>query len=1072
MISQSTIQAVKESSIANIIGAVVTLKHSGKSLTGCCPFHNERSPSFHVNETEGYYHCFGCGSSGDIIKFVMDYENKTFAEAITAIAKQQNIAVEFDKETTAETKQQIDRRQAMIATIRAAANHYQKNISKEALEYLHSRNFTDDTIAQWKIGFAPADFKFITSKVIEANCWQHALDAGIVKTKDGNNYDFFYNRIIIPIENKNGDIIAFSGRKLPDDATESPKYINTPATELYDKSKTLFGLSHARRGIKNFGYAFLVEGNLDVIKMHQQGQDNAVATCGTALTQQHSQLLRKYTDKVVILRDGDKAGINAVSKDIEILSSDFSNIKLIILPDNEDPDTLFDKKETDEFKRIISQTQDAFIYQCSLWLTKAKDDFSATATALQQCANLLSKVDQVQREMYIEQLSKTFKIPAKRFQNLVTNQLQELTGELLPEDELPKWVDSRKLYTNGFVMNRAKEQDKIGIYFKSEAKPVVRLTNYCIQPIGHIIDPNNYRRLVEVFNGIKTAVIELPNRAFTSKEVFETEIIARGAFYSEPGFGPMQYRRLANYLVENMNTVHELNTLGWQPEGCFAFSNVIIDPLTGANIQYDDYGMAKFKDYHFLSPGISKTNEGLRVEENNYENDLYLKHVKAKITFKQWSQLFCSVYDEHGKIGIAFIFIAAFKDIVTKVTKCPLAYFYGPKGSGKSAMAESMMWFFFSGKNAEGKLIQGYNLNPGQGTPFSFFSRLKRFRNVFMLFNEYDPNSVEFWKKGAFKSSYDGEGREVGSGETGKKRKTEIQKVQCVAGIAGQYLDTTDDGSVMSRSVLMKFSLEKNKNRTDEQKDLWMQLTDHEMNGISSLLGELYQYRKSVEQNLKEEFWKIQSALNIKLREKRIIAEARILNNYSLVLSMVKVMLPHVSLPFTYDELYADVFVRITEHARILSDNNLLTDFWKTIEVLIGDGFLQEGVHFKIREEAHVMVKTDNTVQSVPLNQPKEVLYIQMNFLYDKYAKRYKEIKNKTAPNEDTLIVYLKDQPYFIGLCPGTSFKSKKTSAYMIDYSTLKLMGFVFEKIQHNEPEQQNTNNKNPQYEPQEDLPF
>jgi DNA primase len=1062
VISESSINDVRDIPIQDIIEPYVQLKNAGSVLKGCCPFHDEKTGSFIVTPAKGFYKCFGCGASGDGIKFIMEKEGKTFAEAVELIASKNSITLQYEQGKTV-TPEQKDFKQAVLRSLKTAAIRYaQKLHEKDSLDvykYLDvyqylvfNRGLKPQTINDWKIGFAPNDGKFLTDAVIKADYWKYAEAAGIVKSKDGYNYDFFRNRIIIPIEHTNGDVISLAGRKLVTDKSDSPKFINGINTDVYDKSRTLFGLSRAQRGIKEQGCAILTEGYHDVILPHQCGWTNVVATCGTALTEQHARLLSRYTDRIIIMRDGDKAGYKAIEKDIDILSRVFNDVKIIFLPEGEDPDSLFRKVETGIWWQTITETTDAFEWQCSQWLSAAdKDDMVATAQAISDCVELLSRINlQLQREMYVTRLCKAHKIKEAQFKSAMKDKLIETTGSLLPEDELPKWVDVEKLYAEGFVMNYTKEKDRIGIYFKGDSKPVMRLTNYVVKPLYLIADPLNSRRLVEVFNGVRTSVVELPNKAFTSQENFETEIISKGNFYSEPGFSKPHYKRLVNWLTDNMVHVHELKTLGWQPEGFFAFANKIAVPGAAVNasvtlLSYDDYGIANVNNTGYLSPGVSKINADTRTEDNIYENDLYLKYADSPINFKQWAELFCDVYDEHAPFGIAFIFIAAFKDIITRVTKCPLPYFYGPKGSGKSAMAESMMWFFFSGRNGEGKLIQGYNLNPGQGTPFSFFSRLQRFRNVFMLYNEYDPNTVEFWKKGAFKSSYDGEGREVGSGDTGKKRKTEIQKVQCVPGIAGQYLDTTDDGSVMSRSIPFKFSLEKNKNRTDEQKAKWKQLNDYEMKGISSLAAQLYTYRNEVAKGLKEEFWKIESNLNIELRKKQIIAEARLLNNYSLCLSVIKIMQQHLPLPFTYQQFYQMAFARISEHAKLLKDNNVLSGFWNVIEVLFDDGHLKNLYHFRIETESLIKIKVGSETISKDVGG-KEVLYIRMNALWDKYSKRYREQHNKTAPDIETLVVYLKDQPYFLGLAPVINFKDKKTSAYALDYDMLKLQGLNLEK--------------------------
>jgi len=617
------------------------------------------------------------------------------------------------------------------------------------------------------------------------------------------------------------------------------------------------------------------------------------------------------------------------------------------------------------------------------------------------------------------------------------------------DESLPKWVNANQLYTEGFVMNNDKDADKVGIYYKGEHKPVERLTNYVVNPLFFVQDPLNSRRLVEVYNGRKNVVIELPSRAFIAQDVFETEIVSRGAFYSEPGFSKPSFKRLVNWLSDNMLNVHPLNTLGWQPEGFFAFSNCALDCTTDdmATSKYNEYGIVNISDKAYLSEGASKLNEDTRSEDNIYENDMYLKFVESKLDFKNWASLFHKVYEEDAMFGIAFIFIAAFKDIVTKIAKCPHLYCYGPKGSGKSEFAESLMYFFFSGKNSDGKLIQGYNLNAGQGTPFSFFSRQERFRNVLMLFNEYDPNSIEFWKKGAFKSSYDGEGREVGSGETGKKRKTKIQKTNCVCMIAGQYLDTTDDGAVLSRSIPFKFSLERNKSRSDEAKDNFRELKEIEHNGLSSILSEVYASRNYVAKHLKDAYWIMSKELNDAMKKEGKQIEARLMSNYSLITAITQIMSTQLKLPFKIETMKQTVKRRMIAQAELLRDNNALNSFWRVVESLYDDGQLSDSLHFKLKTQKNVQIQLGSNRTNMDLQGKVRIMYIRFNTIYERFAKRYQEVYRKAAPDQDTLIVYLQDQSYYVGLNPGSFFQDKRTSSYMIYYDVMKEeMNVSFEK--------------------------
>lgn len=1078
MISETTINNIRELPIEQVLAPYMKLTKKGANLSGCCPFHNEKTPSFSVSPIKGFYKCFGCGVSGDAIEFVQKNQNLSFFEAIERIATDNGVEIVEEKSTKTPEEIKIERdRKSIAMELMQTANTFFK-AQKLPLDYLTGyRNLTLDTIAEWQLGLAPAGFNNLTNQKLFAENLQLAIDISLLNKKDAKVFDFFINRITIPIRNHVGQIVSFGGRILPGADDNGPKFLNGKESFLYNKSNLLFGLDKAANEIRKQGAAILVEGYFDVIKLHQSGWSNTVATCGTSLTDGHCKLLKRFTNHIILMRDGDKAGLKASMRDIPILIANGFSVSITLLPKEEDPDSFFDKWHSTLWLETLEKCTDALKW----YIEQIKLDAFNEADFIERSAEIFATIQStISRELYTEWFIKNFKLSKKIITDAIKKTMAITEKPAIEKEtvadieKIPAWVDVDQLYTEGFVMNNDGNRDKIGIFFKGETKPVLRLTNYIVKPLFFIMDPMNSRRLVEVYNGKRNNVVELPNKSFTSQESFETELVSRGAFYSEPGFAKPHFKRLVNWLSDNMLNVHTLNTLGWQPEGFFAFSNLAVKASEEGvdRLQYDEYGIVKIEDKAFLSEGVSKLNADTRAEDNVYENDMYLKYIESEISFKEWAELFYKVYEEDAMFGISFIFIAAFKDIVTKIAKCPHIYCIGPKGAGKSEFAESLMYFFFSGKNADGKLIQGYNLNPGQGTPFSFFSRQKRFRNVLMLFNEYDPNTIEFWKKGAFKSAYDGEGREIGSGETGKKRKTEIQKTQCVNIIVGQYLDTTDDGAVLSRSIPCKFSLEKNKVRPEEQKNNFRYLKEMEQKGLSSLVADLYKYRKHVSKELKDAYWLSQKELTEEMKKSGKQVEIRLISNYSLCLAITEIMSKQLSLPFPLEKFKQTVRRRMILQSDLLRDNNALNSFWRVVEALFDDGQLLESVHFKISTTNKVFLQrgSDKSIQTFE-GDYRKVMYIRFNIIYERFAKRYREVYNKTAPDQDTLVVYLQDQKYFLGLCPATSFKDKKTSAYVLYYDTLQHeMNVNFEKdggFVDGKDKTDEENNKNA-----DDLPF
>jgi len=350
LLSENTINAVREASTVDIIGHYVKLKRAGSNMLGLCPFHGEKTPSFTVTETKGIYKCFGCGKSGDAIAFVMEHEKQDFIQAVETIANIAGIAIEYtepeDSEKYAAQKQQ---RQSMEEVLQLVINKYKANLlalpeHDPVMQYLTSRGITREIMIEWNLGWSTTDWRHLTPGLINAGHHDHAAAMGIIKhgKNDDSNYDGYRSRIIIPITNHQGRSIGIAGRYLQldeaDKGKEYAKYINPTENELYNKSATLFGLNRATRAIKERRFAWLTEGYFDVISMHTYGDENTVATCGTALTDEQARLLRKYTDHVIILRDGDKAGTAAVEKDIPTLIKARFKVEVAQLPDKMDPD--------------------------------------------------------------------------------------------------------------------------------------------------------------------------------------------------------------------------------------------------------------------------------------------------------------------------------------------------------------------------------------------------------------------------------------------------------------------------------------------------------------------------------------------------------------------------------------------------------------------------------------------------------------------------------------------------------------------------------------------------------------
>jgi DNA primase len=680
-------------------------------------------------------------------------------------------------------------------------------------------------------------------------------------------------------------------------------------------------------------------------------------------------------------------------------------------------------------------------------LEKAGEDVAARANALDDvCKMLANESNHILRGEYVRQVAKLYGYTSPKIEKIIKDIIAERNmQDTDPSSPLPKWVDPDKLYADGFVQLFKQERTSMpGIYFEGEESRIRRLTNFTIKPVIHIQDRENNRRIIELSNGTKTALVEMPSRAFVAKDMFETSLIERGNFITLSGFEKNQFKRVIAWLSESMPMCWEIKNLGWQPESFFAFSNRIWHK--GNLLEYNSLGTVTIDDTQFISLANSSINSDTRQIDNPYENDRFLEYCESPMDFNEWAQLFTDVYGTDKAInGLTYVFVTLFKDIITQTTKCPLLFCYGAKGSGKSEFAESLLHLFFSGKNSEGNLMSGLNLNPGQITPFAFFNFQERFANCPGLYNEFDENRIEDWVFGTMKSFYDGEGRVVGDGSTGKARKTKVQKTKGTMIVVGQYLSTGDDGSVLSRSITCQFDLSRMQALSKEIRDKHSQLKEAEKNGLSSIIVELLNLRAHVTKEFKKIYFAEYEKLRERLLKSGIRPETRLLRNYSLIPAIFKLAEGHVQMPIKYTEVFDFAVLSVAEHFKLLKETNALAKFWKVIEGMFDRklinwdnvGHKAIETEFTIRyKSSGIQVKSEGEIVNKKI-KACNVLTLRFNAVYQIFAKEWRGMNGGKCPDESTLLKYLQDQPYYIGLVAKHFFANKNTSGFAFDYDIL-----------------------------------
>ncbi|MGN6264562.1 MAG: DNA primase [Ginsengibacter sp.] len=436
MIPQETIQQiVSRIDIIEIINSFVKLRKRGTNYLGLCPFHNEKTPSFTVSPSKEIYKCFGCGRSGNTITFLMEHEKLSYVEALKWLAAKYNVEIE-EKETSPEYKAQQQTADSLYIINNFAQQFFSDKLfnSEEGIDiglgYLKERGFREDIIKKFQLGYNPDARDLFAKAAIEQQFNKELLQkSGLVVSRDNELQDNYRGRIIFPIHSQTGKISGFGARLIRKN-DKAPKYINTPENDIYVKSKILYGLWFARQAIDKNDECLLVEGYTDVISLHQAGIENAVASGGTSLTPEQLRLIKKYTSNLTILYDGDAAGVKAALRGLDLALEEGLNVKLALLPNNDDPDSYINNYGAAAFTEFIAKNRKDFIlFQLELAISEAGDDTNKKAQIVNRIAESISKINKAEdftkQQDYIRKTSEILKIDEAGLHNLVNKFIRE-----------------------------------------------------------------------------------------------------------------------------------------------------------------------------------------------------------------------------------------------------------------------------------------------------------------------------------------------------------------------------------------------------------------------------------------------------------------------------------------------------------------------------------------------------------------------------------------------------------------------------------------------------------------------
>ncbi|WP_339791140.1 DNA primase [uncultured Imperialibacter sp.] len=1065
MISQETIQSVFDAAdIVDVISQFVDLKKSGSSYVGKSPFTDERTPSFHVSPSKGIYKCFSTGKGGRVISFLQEARGMDFIQAIKYLADRYAIEIKLENEDP-EAKEQRIRDQYLIQLNRAAQQHY-SNALYEKLETGQTNKkepfcsqidrFTKEEIIQWQIGLAINDGA-VYNLAGKENRVQDYFDVGLLGQGKGQYFDIFRERVIFPIHDKNERIVGFGARTY---SADPAKYLNTRETSIFKKGLHLYGLPFAQESmrhgiehvIENSGTespvktkvlqqtALLLEGYTDVIAFHSVGLTNSVATLGTSLTSEQCNDLARIVKTVVLIRDNDSAGIKAMEKDTRTLLAKGLKVKIVLLPEKQDPNDLAKELGENAVNYVLDGQQDALSYFALKFYNSATDAYER-ADARDRIVEMIRHIpDGFVQDDYRKNLTKELK--------LKTNDLKSRQEEIQEQEaakskerrvdkiftfegdrNLPDDADFEEIARRGFFGKL--DGELTGYYFlNKDFTGFQKVSNFKMTPILHKFDPEDNSRILKLEDGIgEPEIIEIPSDALVSPDKFRSNLINRGSYHWHGS--KVHLDMLISSFLREFPKGHELKNLGWQNEGFFAYYNSCYIPdkdSPGKTKEYNEAGLVQVDNRYYFSPASSSIFQDERKNNDQFEKDRQLFYQPPLITFNDWMKKMKQAYGNHAFAGIPYVLVSLFRDIVYSIdNNCPHLYCYGESKSGKSKFGESVANAFF-------KDLKPFSM--ASGTDAAFAASLDRFCNCPMLFNEFDENAIKEERFQAVKTAFDGEGRERLGGGANRKR-SNTQKINCTMVLMGQYLSTKDDNSVIGRSILENFKLVPN--RPEGQTKAYQELKYLEKKGLAGMLTELLPYRYYIEKEYYDQFHNVFKALGSRIRDRKKLYDERVLRNYSALATMVRIFSQWFTFPFTYQEYLDWAEEKVIYLTKLMSESDILKDFWLTVQTLHDQMKILDKKHFKIKEDRRIRVDEPETTDGrLDLGVPMKLLYIRLAEVHKAYLKEVRT-EGSTPINKESLLAYLKTKPYYKGYVKSEDIGGSKFSCYIFDYAALEL---------------------------------
>ena len=982
----------------------VDLKKQGTTYKACCPLpgHDEKTPSFTANPNKNIFKCFGCGKGGDAITFVQEHQNLTFWESVKDIAQKYSIQLpEYkNKEEQDKAEKEFKHKQSLYLVNHAAMQIFEMaNRSKEANDYIKNR-IPKELVGKFAVGYAPDEWHHLRQTMLQAGFTEDImLELGLISESKGKRFDFFRDKMMFTILDHKGKVAGFSARVIGkhDKKSKSPKYMNSSESRAFSKSKILYGLFQAKEAIHKHGFAWRVEGQTDVITMHQHKHENTVAPLGTSLTEDHVKLLNRYTANVNILTDGDSAGEKALIKDGKLFLDHGFNVSIVKLPEDEDPDSFLKENDLNEYAEEHKQE---YIVWRALELFADASSIGQKADVLSDiCKMLISIDDPTKTDLYIDAIIAANRSygPRKKWDN----KIKQLQNENKPDKSvsIPKGVSLTSFEKYGFY------EEKNCYFFQSRYGTNVQGSNFTLRPLFHLESSQNAKRLFEMTNKFGYSLpIEFAQKDLISISQFRLKLESLGNFLWMSG--ETELIKLKMYLYEKTDTAKEVTQLGWHKDGFWAWANGIFSNDNFKDI--NKYGIvthaANKKESNYYLPAFAKTfekDDDLFTEERKY---LY-QVIENPVNLYDYTQRFVNVFGDNATVGMCYLIASLFRDIIIRTTGFyPILNIFGPKNTGKSAMAKSLLRFF--GKHKGGPNIT----NTSKPALAQYVGHVC---NGLVHLEEYKNNMQDIDKYEFLKGLWDGTGRTVMNMERDRKKETSAVDTGVV--LTGQEMPTVDI-ALYTRLIYITFTQGVH---TDAEKMAFNALKKIEEQGINHLIHDIIKHRDIFKEHWNECYKQTSKEMSELFDKTKEQIQDRIFNNWMVILSAFRVLEDKLHLPFTYTEISKIFAGMILEQNKETEKGDEVSSFWDSVLALVSDGSIRESVDFKIEHISTLIIDDKKTYD---WGKPIPVLMLNQSRVFKLYRKQGRQAGETTLPVK-SLEFYLKSHASFLGNKRKVAFK-------------------------------------------------